>query len=198
MWAGQRAPSPTAPGLRMAAVSSCSHWCGEGKPTPSPLHTLVFLHPISPSHGSGCPCHPMTLGVLWCHQCRTGAEAQLSAGALQGSQPQPIPMWQLSQPANPVLPPGPSCLIAASTNHNQAPLWSDQSCGSTWHFPTTNHVLPLLSAAASPLAAAAHQSQHEGDCIEPIRSRCLPSVPASQGQPRPARSYKGPSALGLL
>lgn len=196
MWAGQRDPQ--------LYSSWSTHGCHEllqplvlerASPTPPPLHALVFLHPIAPSHGSGCPCHPMTLGVLWCHQCQDWGTAQCRN------------FTGIPTPANPHLaaqPTSQSCAAAwpflphaASTNHNQAAPWSDQSYAATWHFPTTNHVLPLVSAAASPLAAAAHQSQHEGDCIKPIRSCCLPSVPASQGQPRPARSYKGPLALGL-
>lgn len=117
-------------------------------------------------------------------------------GSSQGSRPQPIPTWRLSQAANPLLPPSPSCLMMPP------PITTKQHSGLTNRalppvLPTANHVLPLVSAAASPLAAAAHQSQCEGVCAEPIRSCCLPSVPANQGQPHPARSYKSPSSLGL-
>lgn len=84
-------------------------------PPPSSPCALVFLLPVStlsllgPS-GSGCPCHPVAPGLLWCHHA--GAEAGHSSvhRPSQGPSPsqsprgssanRPIPCCHLARPAS--------------------------------------------------------------------------------------------------
>lgn len=197
--------SPTAPGQPPAALNPQSQVSHILSPT-----SLVFLHPIStllwlgPS-GTGCPCSPWPWERSGVASARTGAEAQLSAWILAG----------ILAPANPRVAAQPSSQSraatwpflphAASTNHNQATLWSGQLGAATWHFPTTNHVLPLVSAAASPLqqqptnhsVRATMLSQSEASAFhlsQPIRgSHTLPGAikpllllgcTSSRGDPR--------------
>lgn len=193
-------PSPTAPGLPPTALNPQSPACG-GQPH-IPGVSASHLYPLvaRPQWHWGRVAAPAS---PWPWQCpgvasaRTGAEAQLSAWIFAGILAPANPHVAAQPPSQSRAATWPFLPHAASTNHNQTTLWSDQSCAATWHFPTANHVLPLVCAAASPLAAAAHQSRREGDRVVPIRSCCFPSVPANQGQPHPARSYKAPSAAGL-
>lgn len=172
MGAGQSdsSPCPT-PGC----CEPCSQ-CGWRRQTPLPHH-----------HVPWCFCTPSLPLMaqsqwLWLPLPRHSSGGALAVpglghssvhGSSHGSQPQPIPTWWLSQPANPVLPPGPSSLM------QHPPMTTKQHCGLTNHVlppgttpqPTTcchlSLLLPHPCSSCPPITA-------RGGCVEPIRSCCLP------------------------